>query len=74
MLFVALDLNLDKLQDVLHVVKVVSLVKELFFYVLDSLPVFLIEVLEGIDQVYILECDKRLLEHAEIEHLNLLQR
>ena len=70
-LFVPLYLDLDKLEDILDIIEVVLLTREFFFKILNSLSVFLIKVLKGIDEVHILEGDKRLLKHPEVEHLYL---
>jgi len=73
-ILVALDLNLDKLQDILDIIEIASLVDELLLDIEDSLTVLLIEVFEGIHKIYILECDEGFLEDAEIEHFNMLKR
>ncbi len=70
--FISLNLNLDQFKDVFHVIKVALLRPKLLFKVLNSLTVFLVKILEGIDQVDILECDQGFLEDAEVEHLDLL--
>ena len=49
------------------------MVGELFLDNLDSLPVLVIKVLEGIDDIKILKGYQRLLEDPEIKHLYLLQ-
>ena len=49
------------------------MVSELFLDDLDSLPVLVIKVLEGIDDVKILKGYERLLEDSKVKHLYLLQ-
>ncbi len=71
MFLIPLNLDLDKFQDVLDVVEVVSLADQFFLYVLHSLTVLLIEILKGVHQIDVLEGDEGLLEDAEIEHLDL---
>ena len=72
-LFVAFYLDLDEFEYVLDVGEVALLADEFFLDVLDSLAVLLVEVLEGVDEFHVLEGDQALLEHAEVEHLHLIQ-
>jgi hypothetical protein len=72
--FISFDFDLDQFEYVLHVVEVGLLVDQLVLHVLNSLPVLVVEVLKGIDDVQVLEGDERLLEDPEVEHLYKLQR
>ena len=48
------------------------MVSELFLDDLDSFPILVIKVLEGIDDVKILKGYERLLEDSKVKHLYLL--
>lgn len=74
MLFIPLNLNLDKLKDVLDIIEVAFLWAEFVFKVLNPFTVLFVKVLKGVHEIYILESDQWFLEDAEVEHFNLLDR
>ena len=71
--FIVCYLVLDLGDDILHLLQFSLLSLEHLFYLLGAIPVSLVIVLKGIDDVKVLVSDQRVLEYLEVEELVLLQ-